>query len=245
VGDAGQDQRPVGVELLQVVGHLVEGVGQVGDLGGPALAEAWGHLAPPDGAGGHHHGPERAVEARHDRVGAEHGQAEGGQPHHIHSRAWGRMTRSMGSMTQKSSVSAGSSAPMRKLTQKPDSPSHEAAKRVSAPSCRRTSRVTVRSAGCRPSAWSCPGPRRVDADALEGGEVEEQILAQGRIGIEQRGAGQVDDADHRLGRLAGLPGLVEMAEDGRPHATEASISTATSRKMRHSRVRGAPSRKAR
>jgi hypothetical protein len=36
VGDAGQDQRPVGVELLQVVGHLVEGVGQVGDLGGPA-----------------------------------------------------------------------------------------------------------------------------------------------------------------------------------------------------------------
>jgi hypothetical protein len=55
VGDAGQDQRPVGVELLQVVGHLVEGVGQVGDFGGPALAEARRHFAPSDGAGGGGH----------------------------------------------------------------------------------------------------------------------------------------------------------------------------------------------
>jgi hypothetical protein len=40
VGDAGKDQGPVGVELLEVVGHLVEGVGEVGQLCRPALGEA-------------------------------------------------------------------------------------------------------------------------------------------------------------------------------------------------------------
>ena len=45
----------IGVELLQVIGHLVEGVGEVGDFGGAPLGEPRRDLAPADGAGGSCH----------------------------------------------------------------------------------------------------------------------------------------------------------------------------------------------
>jgi hypothetical protein len=58
----------------------------------------------------------------------------------------------------------------------------------------------------------------IDADAFQGGEVDQQIHATVEVGIDQRGAGEVDHRNHHLRHVARARRLLEVAEDLHPAA---------------------------
>jgi hypothetical protein len=78
VRDAGQDQRPILVDLRQVGAHLVEGGGHGRQFGRAAFVEARRRLAGADFLRGLLQGLERTGDAEHDQPGAEQRQQQRG-----------------------------------------------------------------------------------------------------------------------------------------------------------------------
>src|SRR5437899_9750512 len=197
VGDAGENQGAVGVQASEVLRHLVEGMRQGAQLLGAGLGDRLGYFSLADRAGARGERAQGAVEPGHDEVRGEQRQRQGERP-----------PAEPAQRDLPLDALAGNAEPILVVVDVETQPQAGLAVAL-AGEARALAELLPRQlerqvqhgpVGRRREALAGLGGVHLYAFAL--GELGEQLAAQLGLGIDERGAGDVDDADEVLRDLA-------------------------------------------
>ena len=217
MGDTGQDQRPILVHAREIVRHPVEGARDEGDLLRAAFGLGRRTLAAAHDACGARELAQGRAHPGHDEEGAEQrGEQRAtapAQPAEV-VRVLDALGRQHHPVLVVGVVGVEAEAHPEAVERLPAR--GEAG--VVAELATHVGGEQAQRPGVAERLELVGGLGRIDADAFERGEIDQQIDPAVEVGVDQRRAGQVDDRHDHLRDVAGARRFLEVTEDLHPAA---------------------------